>query len=247
MNGGRGFAWRQILSESGLGRLFLSGDPTSLQMQAVLKHMIADARRQNVWDTSLDMIRYAVFDTETTGLDPIRDHLLSIGCVEMIGNEIKDTQFETFIKVGDDILIPHDITELTGIHRYMLKDAPPLNDALRSFLSFLGDAVLVAHHARHDVRFLNKALHHCCNMKIEHRVLDTAVIAQVVYESERPWTLDMLIQHYKVKVTDRHTAIGDARLLANVWQLLIKDCFLAGYDTIGSLLEQMVISGNASS
>lgn len=47
---------------------------------------------------------YVVFDTETTGLNPKKDEILSIGAVKIKGNKILTSQtFEVYIKNSKEI------------------------------------------------------------------------------------------------------------------------------------------------
>ena len=62
--------------------------------------------------------------------------------------------FETFVDPGQR-LAPA-ITALTGIADGDLRGAPRPQEAVRRFLGFAGDAVLVAHNARFDLAFLDR-------------------------------------------------------------------------------------------
>lgn len=50
----------------------------------------------------IDQIPFLVFDTETTGLDPKKDRLLSVGAVRMKGGIIPvDQSFELIVEQGN--------------------------------------------------------------------------------------------------------------------------------------------------
>ena len=54
--------------------------------------------------------------------------------------------------------IPPMITALTGISDAMVANQEPIEVVLPCLLEFVGDAVLVAHNASFDTRFLQAAL-----------------------------------------------------------------------------------------
>ena len=109
------------------------------------------------------MIRYVIFDTETTGLDPLNgDRVIEIGCVEMLDKQVTGRTYHQLInpecKLSDDTI---DITHITDD---MLADKPVFKDIVNDFLAFLNDTagtdkvILVAHHASFDLKFLNHEL-----------------------------------------------------------------------------------------
>ena len=50
-------------------------------------------------ELNIESTRFVVFDTETTGLNPGEDRILSIGCVAVVGNTINISDiFEIYIK-----------------------------------------------------------------------------------------------------------------------------------------------------
>ena len=67
------------------------------------------------------------------------------------------------------------ITALTGISNAMVVDEEPIEVVLPCLLEFLGDAVLVAHNASFDTRFLQAALQaHAYPAGVEHRLYSAA-------------------------------------------------------------------------
>ncbi len=88
---------------------------------------------------------YVVFDVETTGLSVVNNTIIELAGVKMKDGEVIG-QYESFVNPHEPI--PHNIQQLTGITDSMVRDAPELDQVMREFIDFVGDAVLVAHNAR---------------------------------------------------------------------------------------------------
>src|SRR5439155_417220 len=78
-----------------------------------------------------------------------------IGAVSVELLELGGT-FQTLVAPG--VLLPRAISLLTGLRDEELSRAPRVELAVRRFLTFGGEATLVAHNARFDVSFLNRQL-----------------------------------------------------------------------------------------
>ena len=84
--------------------------------------------------------------------------------------------FETFVDPG--VPLPPVIAGLTGLADRDLRSAPQVDSAVRRFLAFAGDAVLVAHNARFDLAFLDRAVERLTERRIAAPVVDTAGLAR---------------------------------------------------------------------
>jgi hypothetical protein len=99
-------------------------------------------------DTPIDRVRFVVLDSETTGLNPRTDRLITIGAVAVVGGEILlDDVFDALIAVehNTEAVTVHGVTRDES--RHGLQEA----DALERFLDYLGDGVIVGHHIGHDL------------------------------------------------------------------------------------------------
>ena len=196
---------------------------------------------------ALTEVRFVVFDTETTGLDLSKNRLLSIAGVGMTGLEVQiDDAFEVMVAQSDV-----GGANAAVIHGLVSKDlvgglAP--DEAVARFLSFAGDAVLVAHHAAFDVRMLQKAIAEHRGAKVWSPAIDTAKLAQRVevspmtssqsagVEQSGAYQLDSLVERYGIDIPERHTAAGDALATALLFQRLLKKAQHRGILTLGNLL-----------
>ena len=96
-----------------------------------------------------------VFDTETTGLDPKHDEVISIGAVKVRGNKILTSEtFEVFLKTTRKI--SKKSIEVHGIRPCDLEDAMEPYEAIGKFLEFIGPRPLVGYYLEFDVAMVNR-------------------------------------------------------------------------------------------
>src|SRR5262249_61444672 len=100
-----------------------------------------------------------------------------IGAVRISALEQRDT-FQTLVDPRAEI--PPAITALTGIRQTDLLGAPSAAVAVRRFMDFAGDAVLVAHNARFDRSFLDRDVGLLTGRRLAAPVLDTLALARTL-------------------------------------------------------------------
>ena len=170
-------------------------------------------------------IRFVVFDTETTGFDYKEDRILSIGAVRIENNSIEiSDNFEVFL---DQEKFNPETVKIHGIIQNEKFEKITEFEALKKFLSYIQNSVLVAHHAGFDLKMINKALLRNRLPKLKNKVLDTAVlykktrIATNLIDRDKVYSLDEIAEAYNIDLTDRHTASGDAYITALIFMKLL--------------------------
>jgi DNA polymerase III subunit epsilon len=167
-------------------------------------------------------MREIVFDTETTGLDPLQgDRLVEIGCIEMVNRFPTGKVFHCYFNPQRDM--PEQAFKIHGLSGEFLKDKSLFTDKVDELIAFLGDAQLVAHNAMFDLGFLNAELERAGRAAVNReRMIDTLVIARRKHPggSNR---LDDLCVRYAIDNSRRtkHGALLDAELLAEIYVELI--------------------------
>ncbi len=168
-------------------------------------------------------MREIVLDTETTGLDPRDGHrVVEIGCVELSYHVPTGRELHLYINPERDM--PEEAFAIHGISEAMLRDKPVFAEIVDEFLEFIGDdAALVIHNAPFDAKFLNAELKSVGRPTIPNaRLVDTLEIARKKYPGGSN-SLDALCRRFDVdlSVRDKHGAVIDCRLLAEVYLELI--------------------------
>jgi DNA polymerase-3 subunit epsilon len=167
----------------------------------------------------LEDATYVVVDLETTGLRPGQSGICEIGAVRLRGFEV-DGEFETLVNPG--LPIAAGASAVTGLRNEHLRGAPRPSDAVRSFLAFAGDAVLVAHNARFDLAFLDRETELLTGSRIGAPVVDTVRLARRLLAGRVPsFGLAQLAWFLGTAEKPCHRALPDARATAELLLALI--------------------------
>ncbi|WP_077621933.1 PolC-type DNA polymerase III [Sediminibacillus massiliensis] len=174
----------------------------------------------NEKDIDLESGTYVVFDVETTGLSAVYDTIIELAAVKVVDGDITD-RFESF--ANPHHALSQTTIDLTGITDDMVKDAPEIDQVLKDFHAWMGDAVLVAHNASFDMGFLNEGLKKIGYDKAENAVIDTLELARYLYPSLKNHRLNTLCKHLDIELTQHHRAIYDAEATGYLLWKLVKE------------------------
>lgn len=191
-------------------------------------------------NTPLREVTFAVFDTETTGLNPAKDKMLSIGGVKVFQNAVFVSESIEIYLEQETAPQQQDIA-IHGIMPTVQTWQKGAEQAVQSFVEWCGPAILAGHHVAFDVSIINQALQQQFGVKLRNRSVDTlqlAMRARGKSEHSAPgeWTLDRLASLYNIPVHDRHTAAGDAFITAILLMKLLNLLQKRGVSTLGQLL-----------
>jgi len=171
-----------------------------------------------VADPLLEQATFVVFDLETTGLATASARICEIGAVRIERLVLADS-FQTLVAPG--IPLPRPIGLLTGLRDDELRRAPRVEFAVRRFLTFAGDATLVAHNARFDLAFLNRELERLTDRRIRAAPVDTVALARRLLPGRSRTGLASLAELFGTSVSPCHRALPDARATAEILLRLI--------------------------
>jgi DNA polymerase III subunit epsilon len=181
-------------------------------------------------------VEFVVLDLETTGGSPANDRITEVGAVKVRGGEVLGT-FHSL--VDPEVPIPPLISALTGITDRMVAGAEPVQVILPCLLEFLGGAVLVAHNASFDRRFIQANLERHGYPRIGNRVVCTARLARkLLPRDEVPNVrLATLAAYLGASVAPCHRALTDARATVDVLHTLLERAGSFGVLALEDLLE----------
>ncbi len=182
----------------------------------------------------LDSVRFVVVDLETTGGRAAAGSIIEIGACRMEGGRVTDT-FTTLVR--PHMPIPRFITGLTSITNDMVRDAPPIEQALPDFRDFLGDAVMVAHNAQFDHSFLDFEFRRLFGIGLRNPVLCTLRLSRRLLPSLKRRRLDALAEHFGLSTAGRHRGLGDARMAAELLSIFIEMAAKMGLNRLDRLID----------
>ena len=168
-----------------------------------------DAEARALGDTD-----FVVVDVETTDARTPPGRITEIGAYRVRGGRIV-AEFRSL--VNPETRIPSFIVGLTGITDEMVSTAPRFADIAPAWLEFAGTAVIVAHNASFDVRFLNHELslvypgRRMCNTNLCTVALTRQLMPNLINHR-----LHTVAEHFAVPIPRRHRAPDDARATAEI-------------------------------
>lgn len=174
-----------------------------------------------VGDADLRDLSFVVFDSETTGLDPIRDAVVQLGAVRVVnGKLVEGEQFDTLVNPGRPI--PPSSTKVHKIDDGMVSGAPDIAQATRQFHQFANGSVMIAHNAPFDLAFLHRQTKQG-GPSFDNPVLDTVHLSAIVFGGSAEHTLDALSERLDIQIPPdlRHSALGDAIATAQVFVAML--------------------------
>lgn len=226
--------FQRLLRNRDVTALLAASREGSAPVEAALRDMVREINRRDIWEEPLDRLTYVVFDTETTGFDFRNDALIEIGAVRVEGAEVREEQtFSSLIALEPGRRLPEPVRRITGLTEEALQGAPGVGEVLSKFMTFCADSVLVAHHAQHDVNFINVSLEKLYGVRLPRRVVDTAQVARKLWPEMGAATLDCLIERMDIPALERHRALNDALLTARLWTVLMKVLLRKGLERWG--------------
>jgi DNA polymerase-3 subunit epsilon len=193
-------------------------------------------------DTPIDRVRFVALDSETTGLNPRTDRIITIGAVAMQDGEIVlEDSFGALLQIARNT----SAVTVHGVTRDESRRGLEEPEALERCLTYLRDGVIVGHHIGHDVATLNAGYERHWGFELLNRSLDTMDLTLHLERSgafgDRPpirqFTLDALCDLFGVIPHDRHTASGDAFITAQVFLRLLRFASRYGRERLGALCE----------
>ncbi|MDM9632213.1 3'-5' exonuclease [Robiginitalea aurantiaca] len=181
-----------------------------------LRRVFAGSGR--VSDTPVTDVSFAVIDSETTGLDPLQDRILSLGGLKIKDNRIKVSETLELFLAQD-----HFDARSVPIHGIM-REGPNKRisekEALVQLRDYVGDAILVGHHIGFDLEMIRRAqqrhqLPYFTNIALDTGLLyRKTLLKSPLVPKKQHYSLDELAEKYNISCKDRHTALGDAYITA---------------------------------
>lgn len=175
-------------------------------------------------------------DTETGGLDPEKHSLLSIALVVWKRDEGIIASKELFIK-SQEYSFTKEAQKINKFdkaqHEINALEPKDVISQIELFLSkyypALKEIELAGHNTQFDVAFLKTFLkqnNRSFNQLFSHRIVDTYSLLKLLTDAalipEGINSSAKAFSYYKIKVENRHSALGDAIATANLYAKMVE-------------------------
>ncbi len=180
--------------------------------------------------------RFVVVDLETSGLNTLKDKILSMGAVTIEHSAIAlGDQFSCTLRRKN-----HAVSESVLIHQIPPSEVAAgirPGKALLSFMDYVGGSPLLAFHAVFDQRMLVREMKDAFAYDLRHSFYDVAEIAQLLCPEHtmRNPGLDDWVKFFDLHVLQRHNASADAMVTAELMLILMKRAERKGIHTLAEL------------
>lgn len=163
----------------------------------------------------LDALRFVVADTETSGLDPARDRLISIGaCAVEAGRMHLDQTYFALLRQEQPSSAENVLIHGIGHAAQAAGEASEV--ALRGYLGFARRDVLVGYHTLFDLAVLQRAVRADLGIAYRPVHLDLALLLPALEGEGAGWVLDRWLDRHGLRAFARHDALADAAVSAEL-------------------------------
>ena len=157
--------------------------------------------------------RYVILSTETTGLNPKKDVILSFGAIGVINDIIRISDNFEVVILQYKYLHDNGLSNEFLIESKLSKLAEP--QAIQALIDYIGNAVLVGHRIHFDIEMINNVLEKMNCSKLKNEALDVEIMHQKLLDiTNKSFSLEDLVNSYKIPQSERNSASEDAYSIA---------------------------------
>ena len=189
----------------------------------------------------LSALSAVVLDLETTGLDVRSDQIVQIGALGLIDGQI-DTQDIYAVNVNPQIAIPARSARIHGLTAEKLANSPTFDMVFEDFLAFMGHRPIVGFNIGFDLAIVQNEAARLGIDWTPPPAICLRLLSRAVYgtaQSAMLSNLEELASHFNISQDGRHSALGDARITAEVFIQLIPHLNAAGVRTFSEAQKQI--------
>jgi DNA polymerase-3 subunit epsilon len=157
--------------------------------------------------------RYVVLNTETTGLNPKKDVILSFGSIGIV-NDV--------IKIGDTfevVILQYKYLHENSLSNEFLIESnlPKLSEpqAITTLIEFIGNSFLIGHRIHFDIEMINEVLEKMECGKLKNEALDIEIMHQKLLDvTNKSFSLQEISNYYKIPLSEKKSVSEDAYSIA---------------------------------
>ena len=163
-------------------------------------------------------MRKLVLDTETSGLNPEKDRIIELACVEMVDESPTGEKYHRYYNPGN-IIISNEAEQIHGLNNKFLEKFPTFEKSAQEFLDFIEDSQLIIHNASFDLSMINHSLERIGKEIINpKRAICTLEMSKKTFPGSKN-NLNALCRRFNISLENRekHGALTDCYLLTDVY------------------------------
>ena len=163
---------------------------------------------------------YVVFDLETTCVRANLDEIIEISAIRVREHRPVE-EYSTLVQPG--MHIPAAATAVNHITDDMVKDAPKIADALKGFLEFAGNDILVGHNIQQfDLKFIYRDVMDISGKEVENDYIDTLYMARQYLPELSHYRLSDVSEYFGINTVGAHRALNDCAMNQKCYEELGK-------------------------
>lgn len=165
-------------------------------------------------------------DCETSGLDPRKDAIISVGAVMVNGQRIRTSEALELTLAPPEILNPESVT----VHRLRKQDLEgglPVEEAMRRVLEFVGNRPILGYHVAFDAAIIDRHIQPLYGFRLPNPLIELADLylkrcGRPDSGLEADLRLETIASRLSLPVPKgRHTALNDAVFTAALYVRLM--------------------------
>ena len=169
---------------------------------------------------------YVCLDCETTGLNPKKDEILSIGAVHIKDNKVimRET-FNIFVKPSKNISA--ESIKIHHIRPIDLENAVSPKEAILKILDFIGSRPIVGYYIKFDIAMISKYTKEYIGVKLPNESIE---VSSMFFKSKKKTSeyefidlkFDTIMKELDIPKLGKHDALNDA-IMTSMMFLKLKD------------------------
>jgi DNA polymerase-3 subunit epsilon len=166
------------------------------------------------WKTYLEKFekkpnRFVVITTETSGLNPEKDVILTIGAFAIMNNSIQIADSFEATLLQYKYFHDNGLSNEFILESKMKKLSEP--EAIHSLIDYIGNAILVGHHIDFDVDMINSSLMRLNCGRLKNEAIDIDVMYRKLIDvHDKQFSIDELSEIFKLPNQYRNSPTEDA-------------------------------------
>lgn len=194
----------------------------------MLKNILRNWNRKQLKNKKYDFLfetppqnEYVSLDCETTGLNPKKDEILSIGAVLIKDNKILMRKtFNIFLKPSKDINI--ESIKVHHLRQIDLNDALEPEISIYQLLDFIGSRPIVGYYIEFDMAIISKYTKKYLGIKLPNTPIE---VSSIYYDSRKSTSnygfidlkFDTIMKNLNIPVLGKHDALNDAIMTSMIF------------------------------